>query len=228
MMARLSVVIPVLNEAERLPGLLESLAPLRRGGAEIVVVDGGSHDESIAAARRGADKVLSAARGRAFQLNAGAAAASAPRLLFLHADSRVDVECLRAMRALADAPGTEWGFFRVRLTGRSPLLGLVALLMWWRSRFSGIATGDQGLFVSRSLFEAVDGYPPQRLMEDVEICRRLRRIARPRPIAIRLGSSARRWDRDGVLRTILLMWWLRLRYFLGASPDALHRVYYGG
>lgn len=227
-MARLSVVIPVLDEAEVLPGLLESLAPLRRDGAEIVVVDGGSRDESMAIARLGADRVLSAERGRAFQLNAGAAAASAPRLLFLHADSRIDQDCRRAMLALAEAPGMGWGFFRVRLLGRSRLLGLVALLMWWRSRLSGIATGDQGLFVSRTLFEAAGGFPQQRLMEDVEICRRLRRIARPRPIPVRLGSSARRWERGGVLRTILLMWWLRLRYFLGASPDALHRVYYGG
>jgi rSAM/selenodomain-associated transferase 2 len=223
---RLSIVIPALDEESALPLLLGDLQPLRARGAEIIVADGGSRDGTVAAAATLADIVLQAPRGRALQLNAGAARARGELLLFLHADSRVPPACVAAIAALADAP-SHWGFFRVRLRGASRWLGVVARCMSWRSRLSGIATGDQGLFVPRALFTAVGGYPAQPLMEDIEICRRLR--CRGAPLAHRaiLESSGRRWDRDGALGTILLMWRLRLRYFLGADPAALHAAYYG-
>ncbi len=175
---RLSIVIPALDEESALPLLLGDLQPLRARGAEIIVADGGSRDGTVAAAATLADIVLQAPRGRALQLNAGAARARGELLLFLHADSRVPPACVAAIAALADAP-SHWGFFRVRLRGASRWLGVVARCMNWRSRLSGIATGDQGLFVPRALFTAVGGYPAQPLMEDIEICRRLRRRGAP-------------------------------------------------
>jgi rSAM/selenodomain-associated transferase 2 len=223
---RLSIVIPALDEERALPLLLGDLQPLRARGAEIIVADGGSSDATVAAARALADVVLAAPRGRALQLNAGAARARGELLLFLHADSRVPPEGAAAIAALAEAP-PRWGFFRVRLLGASKWLGVVARCMDWRSRLSGIATGDQGLFVPRALFAAVGGYPAQPLMEDIEICRRLRRRGAPLAHPALIESSGRRWDRDGALATILLMWRLRLRYFLGADPAALHEAYYG-
>ena len=147
-------------------------------------------------------------------------------LLFLHADSRVPPPGVAAIAALADA-APRWGFFRVRLRGASRWLGVVARSMAWRSRLSGIASGDQGLFVPRALFAAVGGYPAQPLMEDIEICLRLRRHGAPLAHPAFIESSGRRWDRDGALATILLMWRLRLCYFLGADPAALHEDYYG-
>jgi rSAM/selenodomain-associated transferase 2 len=222
----LSIVIPALDEESALPLLLGDLQPLRARGAQIIVADGGSSDGTVAAAGALADIVLQAPRGRALQLNAGAARARGELLLFLHADSRVPPASVAALAALADAP-SRWGFFRVRLRGASRWLGVVARCMDWRSRLSGIATGDQGLFVPRALFAAVGGYPAQPLMEDIEICRRLRRRGAPLAHPATIESSGRRWDRDGALGTILLMWRLRLRYFLGADPAALHEAYYG-
>jgi rSAM/selenodomain-associated transferase 2 len=221
----LSVIVPTLDEASVLPALLADLQPLRAGGAELIVCDGGSGDGTAEIAAPIADRVVLAPRGRAAQLNAGARIARGDLLVFLHADTRVSAPCVQALAALSPALG--WGFFGLRLRGRSRLLPLVAALMRVRSRLTAIGTGDQGLFVSRALFEAVGGYPQQALMEDIEICRRLRRHAPPFLPAPLLESSGRRWDRDGALRTILLMWSLRLRYFLGADPAALARAYHG-
>jgi len=185
---KLSIVIPALDEEAALPLLLGDLQPLRARGAEIIVVDGGSRDGTMAAAFALADSVLAAPRGRALQLNAGASRARGDLLLFLHADSRAGADTVAAIAALADAPG-RWGFFGVRLRGRSKWLGVVARCMGWRSRLGGIATGDQGLFVPRALFAAVGGYPAQPLMEDIEICRRLRR--RAAPLAHRVMQAVR-------------------------------------
>ena len=223
---RISFIVPALNEADQISSALSALAPLRAAGHEIVVVDGGSGDGTAVLAEPLADRVVGAPRGRASQMNVGAAFASGDVLLFLHADSRAGADTVAAIAALADAPA-RWGFFRVRLRGRSRWLGVVARCMGWRSRLTGVATGDQGLFVPRALFAAVGGYPAQPLMEDVEICRRLRRRAAPLAHRAVIESSGRRWDRDGALATILLMWRLRLRYFLGADPAALHEAYYG-
>ena len=222
---RLGIVIPARDEAETLPLLLADLQCLRAPDVEIIVVDGGSRDATLARAEGLADQLLTSEAGRARQLAAGAACTNAATLVFLHADTRVSPAAARAIAALGASDGG-WGFFRVRLCGNSWLLPVVACCMWWRSRISGIATGDQGLFVSRELFAAVGGYPAQPLMEDIEICRRLGAVMPGRAIDIELQGSGRRWDRDGALRTIVLMWWLRLRYFLGASPAALHRRYY--
>ncbi len=221
---RLSIIIPTLNEALALPLLLRDLAGLGTS-AEVIVCDGGSTDATCETAVANGARLLQVSRGRAAQMRAGAQAARTDLLVFLHADTRVPPEALAAIAALAS--GDIWGFWRPRLRGRSRWLPVVALFMHWRSRLSHIATGDQGLFVGRGLYEAVGGFPEQLLMEDIAICTRLR--ARKAPLALPqiLESSGRRWDSAGALRTIALMWRLRLRYRMGADPLILHRDYYG-
>lgn len=218
------MVIPTLDEAQSLPLLLSDLSVLLPA-AQIIVSDGGSRDGTQEIASKSGAQVVESPRGRALQLRAGAARATAPMLLFLHADCRVPADVCRRIGALPERDG--WGFFRPLLVGRSRWLPVVSWFMAQRSRLSGIATGDQGLFVSRELYRSVDGFPVQPLMEDVEICRRLKRVAAPSVLDESLVSSGRRWDREGALRTILLMWSLRLRYWLGADPQRLHRDYYG-
>ena len=200
---------------------------MRAAGHEVIVVDGGSRDGTPAAAHPLADRVLAAARGRASQMNAGADAATGDVLLFLHADTRLPPGADRAVLDGLAAAGASWGRFDVRIEGRSPLLGPVAWLMNRRSRLTGIATGDQAIFVTRAAFAAVGGFPALPLMEDVELSARLKRASTPLCLRDRVVTSGRRWESRGVVRTIVLMWWLRLRYFLGASPERLRRIYYG-
>jgi len=224
---RLSIVIPALDEAAGIGATLAALAPLRAAGHELIVVDGGSRDGTPVAAQPLADRVLVAARGRAVQMNAGAGAASGDVLVFLHADTRLPAGADRAVLDGLAASGTSWGRFDVRIEGRSPLLALVAWLMNRRSRLTGIATGDQAMFVTRAAFAAVGGFPALALMEDIALSKRLKRVSPPLCLRTRIVTSGRRWESRGVVRTIVLMWWLRLRYFLGASPEHLRRIYYG-
>ncbi len=221
---RLSVVIPALNEAAVIPELLHALAPLRQAGHEVIVVDGGSRDATTAIAAPLADRVLTAPRGRAVQMNAGAAGATGALFWFLHADTVPTREALAAMRAMA-ADERIWGRFDVFIEGESRWLPVIARGMNLRSRFSGVATGDQGIFVSRELFETVGGFPPIALMEDVAISRLLRRRQAPLCLRQTIRTSGRRWECRGVWRTVLLMWRLRLAYFLGADPESLARSY---
>ena len=214
---RLSVVVPALNEARAIGATLQALAPLRARGHEVIVVDGGSSDGTAALAAGWCDRVLTAPRGRALQMNAGARAASGDVLLFLHADTRLPP---RADELVLDCPA--WGRFDVRIEGRHRLLKVVAWAMNLRSRLTGIATGDQAIFVRRELFP---GFPEIALMEDIALCRVLKRIDSPSCLRERVVTSGRRWESRGVLRTIVLMWRLRLLYFLGASPEALARKY---
>jgi rSAM/selenodomain-associated transferase 2 len=224
---RLSIIVPALDEAAGIAAVLDRLRPLRAAGHEVLVVDGGSGDATAALAAPLADRVLEALRGRASQMNAGAATASGDVLVFLHADTRLPEGADRLIRDGLAARGQVWGRFDVRIEGTHPLLGVVAWLMNRRSRWTGIATGDQAMFVRRDAFAAVGGFPPLALMEDVALSARLKRLGRPLCIRARVVTSGRRWERHGVLRTILLMWWLRLRYFLGDSPERLAQVYYG-
>jgi rSAM/selenodomain-associated transferase 2 len=220
----LSIIIPVLNEAEHIVSTLEALAPLRRRGVEVIVVDSGSSDATVPYAQPLADRVISAPRGRALQMNAGAAIASGEILLFLHADTALPE---KADRLVLDALGKSrrvWGRFDVRIQGRA-FLAIVATLMNIRSRLTGIATGDQAMFVRREAFVAVDGFPDIPLMEDIALSRRLKQRGRPLCLSHRVTTSGRRWEQHGVARTILLMWRLRLAYFFGAEPGALARQY---
>ncbi|MBM3346841.1 MAG: glycosyltransferase [Betaproteobacteria bacterium] len=239
MQPALSVVVPVLNEAALISDVLTSLAALRSRGCEVIVVDGGSSDGTVELAEASglADVVLCSARGRAVQMNAGAACARARVLLFLHADTRLPEAAVRSIlgalhasagQGTASAPRAlpeRWGRFDVCITGNHWLLPAVAWSMNLRSRLSGIATGDQAMFVTRSLFERCGGFPAQALMEDVALSARLRRESAPLCLRDRVCTSGRRWEQNGVLQTILLMWRLRLAYFFGASPQALARQY---
>jgi rSAM/selenodomain-associated transferase 2 len=217
---RLSIVMPVLNEARGLRAALEALAPLRRRGHEVIVVDGGSDDGSAELAEGLCDRVLRSPGGRALQMNAGARAASGAALVFLHADTRLPPD---AERAISEALRSRaWGRFDVRIEARQPLLALVAGAMNARSRLTGIATGDQAIFVRRAAFR---DFPAIALMEDVAFSKLMKAVSPPACLRERVLTSGRRWERRGVLRTILLMWRLRLAYALGADPERLAERY---
>jgi rSAM/selenodomain-associated transferase 2 len=220
----LSIIVPVLNEAAGIEATLSALAPLRTRGAEVIVADGGSGDATIALAEPLCDRVVASPRGRARQMNAGAAVAQAELLLFLHADTQLPEGADHLMRR-AVLSGSPWGRFDVRISGRPVMLRVVARLMNLRSRLTGIATGDQGLFITRQAFEQVGGFPDQPLMEDIEISRRLRAVARPACLRARVVTSGRRWEARGVWRTIFLMWQLRWRYWRGTPAQALAEAY---
>lgn len=222
---RLSIVVPTLNEAPGIAAALAALAPLRAAGHEVLVIDGGSDDGTPDLAAPRADRVAAAPRGRASQMNAGARLASGDVLLFLHADTRLPPRADRLVLEGLAGSGRAWGRFDVRIDGRHPLLGFVGALMNARSRWTGIATGDQAIFVRRDAFAAVGGFPPLALMEDVALSAALKRISAPLCLRERATTSGRRWEARGVLRTVVLMWWLRLRYFLGASPERLAERY---
>ncbi len=217
----LSIIIPCLNEANGIAGTLDALQPLRRRGAEVIVVDGGSQDETLAKAQPLADAAFVAPRGRAAQMNAGAARARGEILLFLHADCLLPEAADGLVIDGLNRSRKSWGRFDVRINSRHPLLRVVETLMNLRSRATGIVTGDQGLFVTRSLFEAVAGFPDIALMEDIALSRRLKSFGAPLNLRHRITTSGRRWEKHGVLRTVFLMWGLRVAYWLGADPDKL-------
>lgn len=222
---RLSIIVPMLDEAHTIVATLTALGPLRARGAELIVVDGGSVDGSAALAAPLADAVIAALRGRALQMNAGAAQARGLVLLFLHADTALPP---RADALVAEAlldPARLWGRFDVHIEGRSAMLPVVAALMNLRSRLTGIATGDQAIFVRRDAFFQAGAFPAQPLMEDITISRRLRTMSAPVCLRAKVTTSGRRWDSKGAWRTIFLMWKLRLRYWLGTDADALSRDY---
>ena len=227
MMPLISVVIPVRNEAQALPYLLDDLTALRVAGAELIVVDGGSSDGTCELALGRVDQLLRSAPGRALQMNAGAAAARGDYLWFVHADTRVSAESLRSLLdVLIERP--VWGRFDVRLSGAGLALCVIGAMISLRSRLTGIASGDQGIFVSRECFEALGGYAPIPLMEDLQLCRRLKRQARPHCLRPPLSTSSRRWEQQGIVRTVLLMWRLRLAYYCGVSPERLASQYRQG
>lgn len=221
MRASLSIIIPCLNEAKIISGFLDSLQPLRRAGHEVILVDGGSVDGTGGLAEALVDRLLISDPGRATQMNVGAEAAAGDIIWFLHADSGFPEGAAEAVIEGICNGAAVWGRFDVRLSGSHPLLHLVAYMMNLRSRLSGIATGDQGIFVSRGSFEAVGGFPGIPLMEDIALSQRLRCITRPLCLRQRLITSSRRWEKRGILRTLLLMWWLRLAYALGVRPERL-------
>jgi rSAM/selenodomain-associated transferase 2 len=225
-MSGISIILPVLNEAAHIVACLEALQPLRGQHGELIIVDGGSRDQTVALAEPLADRVIISSKGRAAQMNVGAQHASNAILWFLHADSQPPPAAVNLISAALSDPRRHWGRFDVRLSGRQPGLRVVEALMNVRSRLTGIATGDQGIFVRRELFEQIGGYPPIALMEDIALSRSLKRFSRPVCLRQPLITSSRRWERDGIAHTILLMWRLRLAYCLGANPERLARIYY--
>jgi len=223
-MMKLSIVMPVLDEAAEIETALSALVPYRQRGVEVIVADGGSSDSTAERARVLADRMIAAPRGRSLQMNAGAAAAQGDVLLFLHADTQLPENADGLVLDGLARSGRAWGRFDVRFDGGG-LLRVVAAMMNLRSRLTGIATGDQALFVTRVAFERVGGFPAIALMEDVALSVRLKRFGRPCALRARVTTSARRWRKHGTMRTVLLMWRLRLRFFLGADPAKLARAY---
>jgi rSAM/selenodomain-associated transferase 2 len=223
----LSVVIPVRNEVQALPYLLDDLAALRAAGAEIIVVDGGSNDGTCEGVAARADRLLRVAPGRALQMNTGAAVAQGQYLWFVHADTRVSARSIQTLlEALNERP--LWGRFDVRLSGSGLALWVIGWMISLRSRLTGIASGDQGIFVARAQFESMGGYAQISLMEDLQLCQRLKALVRPRCLRPPLLTSSRRWEQHGIWRTVLLMWRLRLAYYGGASPEKLAQKYRRG
>jgi rSAM/selenodomain-associated transferase 2 len=225
---RLSVVLPCLNESEHIAEALDALIPFQERGTEIIVVDGGSRDDTVARARQYGSVVIECPRGRARQMNAGAARARGEVLLFLHADTRLPPHADDAIASGLSVRDASWGRFDVMISGAHPMLRVVSAAMNIRSRLTHIATGDQAIFVTRAAFDEIGGYREMPLMEDVELCARLKRRAAPVCLREKVATSGRRWERNGVAQTIFLMWRLRVEYWLGADPAALAVRYDGG
>ena len=220
----LSIVMPVLNEAAGIEAALTALQDYRARGVEVVVADGGSTDGTIELARPLADKVIGSPRGRALQMNAGAAVARGDVLLFLHADTQLPVHADRLVLDGLAQTRRAWGRFDVQFDGAGALR-LVAATMNLRSRLTGIVTGDQAVFMTRAAFEKAGRFPPIALMEDIALSAKLKRLGPPLCLDARVTTSGQRWRKNGTVRTVLLMWSLRLRFFLGADPDRLARAY---
>ena len=220
------MIIPALNEAAELTETI-SRARLSRAIGEVIVVDGGSTDQTRELAEGLGCRVLKATGGRGGQLKAGAEAARGDVLLFLHADTWLPEGGLGAVSAALDDARVVGGHFDVRFDSPRPVLRMIAFFMNLRSRASGISTGDQAIFVRREVFETMGGYPDMPLMEDIELSRRLKRRGRLAALPSRITTSARKWEREGALRTMALMWALRFLYTVGVSPARLHRWYYG-
>lgn len=225
MISKISIIIPVLNEAGQVAGRLQALQSLREH-CQLIVVDGGSNDDSPTIAAPLADKLLHSERGRAKQMNTGAAQADADLLLFLHADTRLPSGAFELILQAIDG-GYHWGRFDVAFDSPKPIFKLIAFMMNWRSRLTGIATGDQAMFVSKLAFQAVGGFPDIALMEDIALSALLKKQGKPCCLKSKVVTSARRWLQHGILKTILLMWRLRLAYFFGADPNDLAKRYYG-
>lgn len=224
---RLSIIIPTLNESDAISEALESLQALRSHGHEVIVADGGSCDDTVALSRGCTDRTINTAKGRALQMNAGAQVAQGGVLVFLHADTRLPAAAEDLIKAAVVRERRRWGFFKVKLSGAHAMLRLIAVLMNLRSALTGIATGDQTLFVCRDVFESIGGFPQIPLMEDIAMTRRLKRRARPAVIREYVLTSSRYWEQHGILRSVLRMWTLRLAYLAGVDPSTLVKQYYG-
>lgn len=222
---KLSIIVPILNEAVNLPELLEQLLPYQRGGSEVILVDGGSEDGSPQLANCMGFEVIHAPRGRARQQNAGALQAHGEILVFLHADTVLPFNAERLIQQSMDDTKRVWGRFDVRIQGSSPMFGLISTLMNGRSRLTGIATGDQAIFVTREAFQKIGHFPDQALMEDIELSIRLKKLSKPICLNTPVMTSGRRWETYGIWKTIFLMWYLRWQYWLGVSPDVLRKAY---
>lgn len=222
---KLSIIIPVYNEAENIVALLRRLQNYRFQGHEVIVVDGGSRDNSFDCAVGMVDKLLMSKPGRAMQMNIGAEQANGEVLVFLHADTELPPQANTLITETMNKK-YQWGRFNVRLSGRHQFFRIIETMMNWRSCLTGIATGDQVIFVRRNVFMQTGGYPEIKLMEDIELSKKLKAFSKPACIKNPVTTSSRRWEQNGIVKTTLLMWQLRLLYFLGVSPDKLFTRYY--
>lgn len=221
----LSIIVPVLNEADAIVPMLRGLQRWREQAHEVIVVDGGSTDDTAMLAAPYCDRVITASKGRASQMNAGAAMAGGEVLVFVHADTQLPGDATEHLQRFVDSPAA-WGRFDVRLSGERLLFRTIAWFMNQRSRLTGIATGDQAIFVRRLIFEEVGGFEPLPLMEDVALSRRLLALSKPYCVPSKVITDSRRWEQVGPWKTILLMWRLRWRYWRGEDPMTLVEAYY--
>ncbi len=220
---KLSIIIPALNEADNISQTLDSLQNLRKTGHEIIIVDGGSKDATCFIAKSKVDRLITCEPGRARQMNTGARLATGAILIFLHSDTTLPANIEDIFMKIGKK--SYWGRFDIRLSGESTIFRLIEWMINTRSRFTGVATGDQAIFMTRELFQTVGGYPNIPLMEDIALSKRLKRISSPVCIPRYVVTSSRRWEENGILKTILLMWMLRLKYAFGISPDELAKQY---
>ncbi|MFK8067603.1 MAG: TIGR04283 family arsenosugar biosynthesis glycosyltransferase [Gammaproteobacteria bacterium] len=225
----LTIIVPMLNEAARIEHALQRLQSLRKRGVEIIVVDGGSVDESVAIAEPYVDLLIESGEGiqhnRAKQMNAGAFHATGRILLFLHADTQLPDQAYKLILQAMELPHV-WGRFDVKLSGENFMFRIIETMMNLRSGLTGVATGDQGIFVMRHIFEEIKGFRDYPIMEDIDISKRLRKKAYPVCLKQKAITSSRRWEKNGIFKTIGLMWWLRFLYFIGAHPRVLVQQYY--
>ena len=234
--AKVSIVIPILNEADNLPHLFANINSLKPAPQQVILVDGGSNDDSISIMQSFIEqsmldnyhkivwRMTESKAGRARQMNAGAALATGDVLLFLHADTQLPNQAIAQVTIAVKT--SEWGRFDVKLNSRQPMLWVVSQMINWRSRLTSIATGDQAIFINKDLFDKIGGYPNQASMEDVEICKQLKNIAKPARLRSKVITSARRWQQHGTWRTIILMWQLRFDYWRGVSAANIKARYY--
>ena len=220
-----SIIVPTFNEADSIAATLKPLQLFRLYGGEVIVADGGSTDNTREVCKSLADHWIDADKGRARQMNAGAKVATRKLLLFLHADTVLPNNHIHLLRVLVESYAP-WGRFDVRLSGDRKMFRVIEFMMNWRSRITGIATGDQGIFVSEKTFHKVGGFPDQPLMEDIELSATLKKLAKPFCIGDPLTTSSRRWEKNGVWKTIFLMWSVRIKYRLGVGAEKLHKQYY--
>ena len=220
---KFSIIIPTLNEEQNIKSCLLALQHLR-GECEIIIVDGDSGDSTQMIATPLADKVIISPKGRAKQMNNGARQAKGEIFIFLHADTYLPKNALQLIRQKI-SNDLQWGRFDIHFIGNHPMYKVIAQMMNWRSRLTGIATGDQVIFVTSQIFELAGRYPEINLMEDIVLCKALRKINTPICLKDKVISSGRRWEHNGLNKTILLMWSIRLRYALGGDPKTLEFLY---
>lgn len=219
----ISIIIPVLNEEQSVKSLLQQLQTCRQQGHEVIVVDGGSNDETVSVSKPLADKVITSGYGRAKQMNKGVAESINEVLWFLHADTSIPKNAIETIQESLSK--NDWGRFNIKLSGSHFLFRIIEKMINIRSCLSGIATGDQGIFVKRKMFKSIGGYSEIPLMEDVALSNKLKNVSRPVCVKETLTTSSRRWEKNGIITTILLMWYLRFLYWIGVSPNTLAKLY---
>jgi len=223
---KISIIIPTLNEEASLAAALPVLQDYRQRGHEIILVDGGSHDRTLSIARPHVDRLMQTVKGRAHQMNEGAEVANHPILLFLHADTQLPPMADQLILEALQPETLHWGRFDIRLNNEKLIYRVIENSVNWRSALSGIVTGDQAIFVKKRSFEDVGYFDRIPLMEDVSLSKKLKKISSPLRLKEQVLTSSRRWEKHGVLRTILLMWQLRAAYALGVKPEKLADKYY--